>query len=156
MNKYTMMSLSAAALLACAGCSTTSSQPPQSGIQGTANVTCRMSFHLTGWAIIASHARGEGTVNCDNGQSMPVKITANGGGLTAGKWHVDDGKGKFSKVSQIGDVLGSYAEGNAHAGVVGSAQASALTKGEVSLALSGTGQGINLGVGVSKFTISRK
>jgi hypothetical protein len=30
-----------------------------------------------------------------------------------------------------------------------------LTKGTTSLALSGTGQGINLGVSVGKFTISR-
>ena len=41
-------------------------------------------------------------------------------------------------------------------GAVKSAEASALTKGEVSLALSGTGSGWSLGVSGAKFTISKQ
>jgi hypothetical protein len=38
--------------------------------------------------------------------------------------------------------------------VVKSSQAQVLTKGTTSLALAGTGQGVNLGISVGKFTIS--
>jgi len=62
----------------------------------------------------------------------------------------------FSDVHQISDVLGDYAQGGAHAGVVKSASGQVLTKGTVSLALAGTGEGVNLGVDVGKFTISRR
>ena len=47
-------------------------------------------------------------------------------------------------------------QAGAEAGVVKSAQAQVLTKGTTSLALSATGQGINLGVSVGKFTIARQ
>ena len=54
------------------------------------------------------------------------------------------------------DLLGSYAAAEAEAGAVKSAEAQALTKGEVSLALAGTGSGWSLGVSGAKFTITRK
>ena len=53
-------------------------------------------------------------------------------------------------------MFGDYVQAGAEAGVVKSAQAQARTKGTTSLALSGTGQGINLGVSIGKFTISRQ
>jgi hypothetical protein len=87
---------------------------------------------------------------------MPVKISVKGGGLTAGKWHIDNGKGRFTDVHTIDDVLGRYAEAQAHAGVVKSGAAQVLSKGTVSLALAGTGEGVNLGIDVGAFTISRK
>lgn len=156
MNKHLMMSLGAALVLACAGCSTTSAQSQDASQTGTADLDCKMTFSLSGWSAIYKHADGEGTVRCADGSSMPVKITVRGGGLTAGKWHVDNGTGKFSDVHNIQDVLGSYAQGGAHAGVVKSGEAQVMTKGEVSLALAGTGEGVDLGVDVGKFTISRK
>ena len=79
-----------------------------------------------------------------------------GGGLTAGKYHVDNGKGEISKVHSIEDVFGDYAQAGAEAGVVKSATAQILTKGTTSLALAGTGEGVNLGISVGKFTISRE
>ncbi|MGN2248815.1 hypothetical protein ACFWZ1_01915 [Frateuria sp. GZRe14] len=118
-------------------------------------VKCELSYNLEGWSIIYKHAEGAGTVTCNNGESAPVKISVVGGGLTAGKFRVTEGKGEISKVSGIAEVFGDYVQAGAEAGVVKSAQAQVLTKGTTSLALSGTGQGINLGVSVGKFTISR-
>ncbi|MHB8387268.1 hypothetical protein [Metallibacterium sp.] len=75
---------------------------------------------------------------------MHVKITAQGVGLTAGKSRIDNGVGTFTDVHTIDDVLGSYAQGEVNAGPVKSGSAQVLTKGTVSLALAGSGQGIDL------------
>lgn len=120
-----------------------------------ATMKCTMDFTLSGWSVIYQTADGRGTVTCANGQSMDVKITAKGGGLTVGKYKIDDGRGHFSGVNSIDDVLGSYATANAHAGAVGSSHAAAMTKGDVSLALTGTGKGWDIGAGFSAFTINR-
>lgn len=120
-----------------------------------ATLNCKLHFNLTGWSLIYKHADGKGTVSCANGQTMPVKISVKGGGLTAGKWHIDDGTGKFTDVHKIDDVLGRYIQGEAHAGMVKSASAQVLSKGTVSLAIAGTGEGVNLGLDVSAFTISK-
>lgn len=119
----------------------------------TADLECRLQFSLSGWSAIISRATGTGTVTCADGSSLPVVITAKGGGLTAGKSHIDDGRGKFSHVHRIDDVLGRYVEGGAEAGVVHSGTAQVLTKGPVSLALAGRGEGINLGVSVGEFIL---
>ncbi|HEX7342094.1 MAG TPA: hypothetical protein VF269_07435 [Rhodanobacteraceae bacterium] len=157
MKKQALMVLGASlAALAFAGCSTTPTQSTQTVYTTPATLHCRMTFSLTGWSFFYKRADGSGEVHCANGQSMPVRISVVGGGLTAGKWHVDDGTGVFSVVHRIGDVLGSYAQAEAHAGVVKSGSAQALTKGPVSLALTGTGEGVDLGVAVGKFTISRE
>ena len=116
---------------------------------------CTMKFTLSGWSVIYQTADGRGTVTCANGQSMDVHITAKGGGLTVGKYKLDNGVGHFSGVTSINDVLGGYATANAHAGVVGSSHAAAMTKGDVSLALTGTGKGWNIGAGFEAFTISK-
>ena len=118
-----------------------------------ADVDCTLHFTLSGWSAILQHAEGHGVVSCENGQRMPVKISAKGVGLTAGKSRIDNGNGKFTDVRTINDVLGSYARGEVHAGAVKSGTAQVLTKGTVSLALSGSGEGIDLGVDVGAFTI---
>jgi hypothetical protein len=116
---------------------------------------CEMRFNLTGWSAIYKHAEGTGMINCDNGKSFPVNIVAVGGGLTVGKYKIENGKGKFSDVTTTADLFGSYAQGEANAGVVKSGTAQVLTKGTVSLALAGAGQGVDIGVSFGKFTISR-
>ncbi|MGB0132512.1 hypothetical protein [Dokdonella sp.] len=116
---------------------------------------CSMRFSLTGWSIIFKHSEGTGTVTCENGQSMKVNISAKGGGLTVGKFNVDDGKGTFSDVHKISDVLGTYAQGEAQAAAGKSAMAQVLTKGTVSLALAGKGDGVSLGISFGGFTISK-
>lgn len=118
-------------------------------------IDCQMRFNLTGWAAIYKHAEGHGTITCNNGRSFKVNIVAVGGGLTAGKYKIEGGTGKFSQVYDTGELFGSYAQGEANAGVVKSGIAQALTKGNVSLALAGSGEGVNIGVSFGKFTISR-
>ena len=120
---------------------------------GTADLDCKLHFTLTGWSAIYKHAEGHGTVSCANGLSMPVEIEAKGIGLTAGKSRIDNGTGRFSDVRVIDDVLGSYAEGEAHAGVVKSGNVQVLTKGTVSLALAGKGEGVDLGLDIGNFTL---
>ncbi|HOX70717.1 MAG: hypothetical protein WAS23_09725 [Dokdonella sp.] len=120
-----------------------------------ANLDCTMRFSLTGWSAIYKHAEGRGVVTCENGQSMNVEISAKGAGLTVGKAHIDDGKGEFTDVHKISDVLGTYAQGEATAAAGKSATAQVLTKGTVSLALAGTGEGVNLGISFGGFTISK-
>jgi hypothetical protein len=117
------------------------------------DLDCRLSFSLTGWSAVYSQAKGTGTVTCNNGSTLPVVISAKGGGITAGRSRIDQGSGRFSDVHRIDDVLGRYAVGEVHAGVVHSASAQVLTKGSVSLALAGAGGGIDLGVTVGEFTL---
>lgn len=119
------------------------------------SMTCKMQYTLTGWSVIYKHAEGKGTVRCSNGQSMAVKLSAKGGGLTLGKYKVHNGFGEFSGVRNISDVLGTYASAGADAAAGPGVTSQAMTKGDVSLALSGTGEGVNLGVAITGFTISR-
>jgi hypothetical protein len=128
---------------------------PLSASAASANLDCKLSYNLSGWSLIYKHTTGTGTVKCENGQSMRVKVSAKALGITAGKWHIDNGTGSFSDVHSIDDVLGSYAQASANAGVVKSGEAQVLTKGPVSLALAGGGRGVNLGVDVGEFTIDR-
>lgn len=120
-----------------------------------ANLDCKLRFSLSGWSAIYKHAEGSGVVTCENGSSMRVRIASKGGGLTVGKSHIDNGTGRFSDVHTINDVLGSYAQGEAHAGAVKSATAQVLTKGPVSLALAGKGEGFDIGVDIGEFTLTR-
>jgi hypothetical protein len=117
---------------------------------------CQMDFNLKGWSAFYKVAHGAGTITCDNGQKARVTIEAKGGGLTAGRSEIRDGHGKFSEVSDIDELFGSYANAGAAAGAGKSAEAQVVTKGEVSLALSGKGTGVELGVSFGKLTISRK
>lgn len=117
------------------------------------DVSCRLDFDMAGWSILYKTASGTGRVSCDNGQSMAVKISAKGGGLTVGKSEIRDGRGHFSGVNNVREVLGTYVAAEAHAGAVKSSKAQVMTKGEISLALAGTGEGFDLGVALGAFTI---
>jgi hypothetical protein len=120
-----------------------------------AKMDCELRYELSGWSVFYKTASGSGTIHCDNGQSMKVKIRAKGGGLTFGKQNITDGHGRFTEVHAIGDLLGTYAQGGAHAGAGKSAGAQVITKGDISLALAGKGEGVDLGVDFGKFVISR-
>ena len=117
-------------------------------------ISCKMHFEISGWSAFYKTAKGSGEVTCSNGQHMRVHLRSKGGGLTFGKQRID-GVGKFSGIFKIDEILGTYVTGGAHAGAVNSAGGTVMTKGNVSLALSGTGKGWNLGVDFGKFTISR-
>jgi hypothetical protein len=120
------------------------------------NLTCKLTFSSSSWSIFYKTTSGTGTVTCNNGTSLPVRISAKGGGLTVGKSKITNGFGEFAEVRNIRDVLGSYAAAEAHAGTEKSAHAQAMTNGRVSLALAGKGEGWDLGVAFSKFTLSAR
>lgn len=120
------------------------------------DVSCRLDFDMAGWSAFYKTASGTGRVSCDNGQTMAVSISAKGGGLTVGKSEIRGGRGEFSGVRSINEVLGTYVSAEAHAGVVKSSKAQVMTKGEVSLALAGTGEGVDLGVAFGGFTIEAR
>ena len=128
---------------------------PRAATAAEADLDCKLKFSLTGWSLIYKHSEGSGVVTCANGKSMPVKVEAHGGGITVGKSHIDNGTGRFTDVHRIEDVLGTYAQGDASAGAVKSGTAQVLTKGEVSLALAGTGEGVDLGVDIGELTLTR-
>ncbi len=114
---------------------------------------CRISYDLKGWSVFYKTSKGTGRITCTNGQSADVRLRAHGGGVTFGTIEVIGGKGRFSSVRDIADLYGTYVEATAHAGAGGSTDARAMMKGEVSLSLAGTGQGVNLGVAFGGFTI---
>jgi hypothetical protein len=124
-------------------------------VASAAPVECKMSFNISGWSLIYKHSSGTGKISCSDGTRMNVKITANGGGLTAGKSKIEGGIGKFSGVNSISEIPGVYAQADASAGAIKSGTAQVLTKGTVSLALSGSGQGIDLGVSIGGMSISK-
>ncbi len=114
---------------------------------------CHMTFTLKGWSAVYKTAHGHGEVTCENGQSMPVVLEVKGGGLTFGKMDVLEGKGDFSAVKSINELLGNYVAAEATGGAVKSGQAAVYTKGEVSLALAGTGRGVGVGIDFGKLSI---
>ncbi len=114
---------------------------------------CTLRFSLEGWSIFYESASGSGRIECDNGRSAQVTIRAKGGGLTVGKSTIKHAKGIFSDVSDISDLFGAYAAAEAHAGAGESSTAQVLTKGDVSLAVSGKGTGVDVGVSFGKFEI---
>ena len=121
-----------------------------------AEIDCQLSFSMSGWSVFYKTSSGEGTVSCDNGQRLAVRISAKGGGLSFGKSKIENGTGEFSGVRDIRDVLGTYATAEAHAGASKSTKAQAMTKGDVSLALAGKGSGWDVGVAFGKFVIEAR
>lgn len=118
------------------------------------DLRCHLAFTSQAWSALYSSAVGQGVVTCADGSSMPVAIRAKGIGITAGKWKITDGKGTFTRVSRIDDVLGSYLAVSGDVGMAKAGTAQALSKGKVSLALAGKGEGFDVGVAISNFKIS--
>ena len=114
---------------------------------------CKITYSLKGWSIFYNEYKGNGTVSCENGKSANVSIITRGGGLTLGKSEINNGKGVFSEVININELYGTYIALGAHAGATKSVESQAMTKGEVSLALSGKGRGFDLGFTLGAFTI---
>jgi hypothetical protein len=141
--------LGIALLLAVVGASS-----PAPAMAAAANIKCTIKFTMKGWSAFYKTADGSGTVKCSNGRSLKVSLSAKGGGLTVGKSSIEDGHGQFSAIGGVDELFGTYVAAEAHAGAVKSAGAQVMTKGEVSLALSGTGRGVDLGVAFGALTIS--
>jgi hypothetical protein len=119
-------------------------------------IDCEMRFELSGWSVFYKRSSGTGKIRCNNGQSMAVVLEARGGGLSFGKSKIVNGRGEFSGVDDISELLGAYASAEAHAGAGRSSKASVVTKGEVSLALSGTGKGWDVGIAFGNLTIKQR
>ena len=114
---------------------------------------CDMTFTLEGWSVFYKEADGSGVVRCDNGQEVRVRLEARGGGITFGRSKIVGGTGDFSPITDIDEIFGDYATAEAHAGMGVSTGAQVITKGTVSLALSGMGNGVDLGFAFGRFTI---
>ncbi|GEM_PF-3254898 len=119
-----------------------------------AQARCHLSFTLKSWSVFYKSGKGEGTVTCDNGETANVQIRANGGGVTFGKTHITNGKGSFSKIKAIQELYGTYVSSEAHGGIVKSGDVRAMTKGDVSLAIHGTGRGFDMGIAFGAFKIT--
>lgn len=118
-------------------------------------VSCTLKFSSTQWSVLYERAEGTGTVTCDNGKKMEVDISAKGVGLTAGKWKIEHGTGKFTHVAKLRDVLGTYAALSANVGLIKAGTVQVLTNDKVSLVLAGSGDGFDVGVTISQFKIER-
>lgn len=129
---------------------------PTGEASAAANVHCSMKFTMKGWSAFYKTSSGAGVITCSNGESLEVKLSAKGGGLTVGKSTIENGAGEFSAVASIDELLGSYVAAEAHAGAVKSVKAQVMTKGEVSLALSGAGRGWDLGIAIGRLSIERR
>lgn len=117
---------------------------------------CTLEFSLSGWSLVYKQMKGEGKVTCSNGETAAVHVSSHGGGFTIGKSDIVGGKGVFSQVKEIGEVFGTYVQAGASGSAVAGGQAHVMTKGEISLALSGSGRGWDVGVSIGGFTITKK
>ncbi|MBE2210412.1 MAG: hypothetical protein IAE66_02300 [Xanthomonadaceae bacterium] len=114
---------------------------------------CTLKYDMQGGGAFYKRSNGTGRITCDNGQSMNVTIESKGGGLTFGSSKIEDGIGKFSPVLDIKNLIGGYATGEANAGGGSASKAQVVTKGTISLALTGRGTGRTLGVSFGSFII---
>lgn len=126
------------------------------GSTAQAKADCKLKFNISGWSAFYKRSDGAGTITCTNGQSLRVRLRARGGGPTVGHSKITNGTGEFSGVDDIRELLGTYVSAEAEAGAVKSAKGQVVTKGPVSLALSGTGEGWEVGVAFGKFQILRR
>lgn len=144
--KSTWITATAAAAFALAAASSALAKPTK----------CHITYNLKGWSAIYETASGEGRIECDNGQSAAVTVRSKGGGVTFGKTDIVDGRGAFSDVADISELFGDYAQMQAQAAAGRAAESNVMTKGNVSLALSGKGKGVELGISFGAFIIEKK
>jgi len=118
--------------------------------------SCKVEYSFEGWSFFYKEYKGIGVVNCNNGQTANVSIWSRGGGFSFGKSKIDRGTGVFSGVFDVNEIFGTYIAMDGHAGVVRSVEGQAMTKGDVSLVLSGRGRGMDFGFSLSAFSIKRR
>lgn len=133
----------AAALLAMAS-SAASAEPMTS---------CTMTYKLSGFSFVYKQYDGVGHISCSNGQRAQVGLSSKSIGFTIGKSEIE-GTGVFSDVRNLNEIYGHYAALEGHAGVTKSVDAQVLTSGEISLALTGKGRGVDIGVTIGALTVS--
>lgn len=115
--------------------------------------SCTMTYKLSGWSLVYKQYDGIGHISCSNGQRAQVGLSSKSIGFTIGKSEIE-GTGVFSSVRNINEIYGNYAALEGHAGVTKSVDAQVLTSGEISLAISGKGRGVDIGVTLGALTVS--
>lgn len=115
--------------------------------------SCTMTYKLSGWSLVYKQYDGVGHISCRNGQRAQVGLSSKSIGFTIGKSEIE-GTGVFSDVRNLNEIYGHYAALEGHAGVTKSVDAQVLTSGEISLALTGNGRGVDIGVTIGALTIS--
>ena len=118
-------------------------------------ISCTMTYSLSGFSLVYKQYDGSGNVSCSNGQQAQVKLASKSIGFTIGKSEIQ-GTGVFSDLKNINEIYGSFVALEGHAGLTKSVDGQVLTRGEISLALSGKGRGVDIGVTLGALTISPK
>lgn len=116
-------------------------------------VTCKMIYKLKGWSFAYKQYNGSGDVTCNNGQSAQVILESKSLGFSIGVSEIE-GTGQFTELKDIKEIYGTFVSLEGHAGVTKSAAGQVLTRGVISLALSGEGRGIDIGVTLGGLKIS--
>lgn len=115
--------------------------------------SCTMTYKLSGWSLVYKQYDGIGNISCSNGQRAQVVLASKSIGFTIGKSEIE-GTGVFSEVKNLNEIYGNFVALEGHAGATKSVDAQVLTRGEISLALSGKGRGIDIGVTLGALKIS--
>lgn len=118
-----------------------------------AMTSCTMTYKLSGWSLVYKQYDGIGNISCSNGQRAQVALASKSIGFTIGKSEIE-GTGVFSEVRNLNEIYGSFVALEGHAGATKSIDGQVMTRGEISLALSGKGRGIDIGVTLGALTIS--
>lgn len=116
-------------------------------------ITCKMTYRMKGWSFAYKQYDGTGEVSCSNGQTARVILQSKSLGFSIGVSEIE-GTGQFTALKDISEIYGTYASIEGHAGVTKSGSGQVLTRGVVSLALSGEGRGIDIGVTLGGLKIS--
>jgi len=115
--------------------------------------SCTMTYKLSGWSLVYKQYDGIGNISCSNGQRAQVALASKSIGFTIGKSEIE-GTAAFSEVKNLNEIYGSFVALEGHAGATKSVDGQILTRGEISLYLSGKGRGIDIGVTLGALKIS--
>ena len=117
------------------------------------DITCRITYRLKGWSLAYKQYNGSGDVSCDNGQNAHVILASKSLGLSIGVSEIE-GTGRFTALKDIKEIYGTFVSLEGHAGAAKTAEGQVLTRGIVSLALSGEGRGFDIGFTLGGLKIS--
>lgn len=117
--------------------------------------SCTMTYTLSGFSFLYKQYDGIGNISCSNGERAQVSLASRSIGISVGKSEIQ-GTGVFSDVRNINEIYGNFVALEGHAGATKSVDAQIMTRGEISLALSGRGRGVDVGVTFGALNISRR
>jgi len=115
--------------------------------------SCTMTYKLSGISLVLKIYEGTGNISCSNGQHAIVELSSKSIGFTIGKSEIE-GTGTFTSVKNLNEIYGSFVSLEGHAGATQSFDGQVLTRGEISLELSGKGRGLDIGVTLGELSIT--